>query len=181
MLEQLSGETHQVVTGICLLHLRDHRQKVFSETSSVKFRPLDGGENSPLPHAVNPLDKAGAYAIQERGEEIIENISGSYTNIVGLPVERLREELESWTQLKRQKRKVLKGQLLPQPRAHRLAFRETIQIEFFVRRMRIVVRQTQAEEQRIRAEDFFELVHDGNRAALAHQDRLAAKCALQRA
>ena len=45
---------------------------------------------------VNPLDKAGAYAIQEEGDELVEKTSGSYTNVVGLPLERLRSELGSW-------------------------------------------------------------------------------------
>ncbi len=99
MLEQLSGQTHQVVTGICLLHLRDHRQKIFCETTSVKFRPLDAVKIRRYLMRVNPLDKAGGYAIQEQDGEIVENISGSYTNVVGLPVERLREELALWKTL----------------------------------------------------------------------------------
>ena len=45
---------------------------------------------------VHTLDKAGAYAIQEEGDAIVESIEGSYTNVVGLPVERLREELRAW-------------------------------------------------------------------------------------
>jgi septum formation protein len=45
---------------------------------------------------VNPLDKAGAYAIQEHGDKIISEISGSYSNVVGLPLERLRAELSAW-------------------------------------------------------------------------------------
>ena len=45
---------------------------------------------------MNPLDKAGAYAIQDGGELIIEEISGSFSNVVGLPVERLRQELGAW-------------------------------------------------------------------------------------
>jgi septum formation protein len=45
---------------------------------------------------VNPLDKAGAYAIQEEGDLIVEKIAGSYTNVVGLPVERLQAELQAW-------------------------------------------------------------------------------------
>ena len=96
MLEQLSGRTHQVVTGICLLHLRDHRQKLFSETTSVKFHSLDAVKIRRYLMQINPLDKAGAYAIQEQGDEIVENISGSYTNVVGLPIERLQRELEEW-------------------------------------------------------------------------------------
>jgi septum formation protein len=46
--------------------------------------------------AVNPLDKAGAYAIQEKGDLIIEKISGSFSNVVGLPMERLQRLLSSW-------------------------------------------------------------------------------------
>jgi septum formation protein len=48
---------------------------------------------------VNPLDKAGAYAIQEDGDQIIESISGSYTNVIGLPLETLAIELQSWAGL----------------------------------------------------------------------------------
>jgi len=66
-------------------------------------------------------------------------------------------------------------------RAHGLAFGEAIEIELFVRRMRVVVRQAQTQQQRICAENFFEIVDDGNRAALTHQYRLAAECGLERA
>ena len=96
MLEQLQGQTHQVVTAICLLHLREHRQKVFAETTEVTFQPLDAVKIRRYLNHVNPLDKAGAYAIQEQGDLIVQKISGSYSNVVGLPVERLRLELESW-------------------------------------------------------------------------------------
>src|SRR6266702_7156643 len=64
MLERLQGRTHHVVTAICLLHLRDHRQGIFAESSEVTFRPLDAVKIRPYPTQVNPLDKAGAYAIQ---------------------------------------------------------------------------------------------------------------------
>ena len=96
MLEQLQGRPHEVVTAICLLHLRTHRQKVFSESTNVTFRPLDAVRIRRYLSKVNPLDKAGAYAIQEEGDLIIEGISGSYTNVVGLPLERLRTELQIW-------------------------------------------------------------------------------------
>jgi septum formation protein len=96
MLEHLQGHTHQVVTAVCLLHLREHRQRIFAETTSVKFRALDAVKIRRYLTRVNPLDKAGAYAIQEEGDLIVEAISGSYTNVVGLPVERLRKELEAW-------------------------------------------------------------------------------------
>jgi nucleoside triphosphate pyrophosphatase len=96
MLEQLQGGTHQVVTAICLLHLRQHRQKVFAETTAVRFRPLDAVAIRRYLNRVNPLDKAGAYAIQEEGDLLVEKISGSYTNVVGLPLERLARELRFW-------------------------------------------------------------------------------------
>ena len=97
MLEQLQGRTHFVVTAICLLRLRNHRQKIFAESTAVTFRPLDAIRIRRYLAKVNPLDKAGAYAIQEQGDEIVETISGSYTNVVGLPVERLQKELAGWT------------------------------------------------------------------------------------
>jgi len=96
MLEQLQGRTHEVVTGICLLHLRNHRQTVFAETTAVTFHRLDAVKIRRYLERVNPLDKAGAYAIQEEGDLIVEKIAGSYTNVVGLPLERLSAELESW-------------------------------------------------------------------------------------
>jgi nucleoside triphosphate pyrophosphatase len=97
MLEQLQGRTHWVVSAICLLHLRSHRQRIFAETTEVTFRPLDAVKIQRYLVQVNPLDKAGAYAIQEQGGLIVEKIEGSYTNVVGLPVERLRKELQAWT------------------------------------------------------------------------------------
>jgi septum formation protein len=96
MLEQLQGRTHHVVTAICLLHLRGHRQRVFAETTAVTFRRLDAGQIQRYLVKSNPLDKAGAYAIQERGDLLVERISGSYSNVVGLPVERLRDEFNAW-------------------------------------------------------------------------------------
>jgi septum formation protein len=96
MLEKLQGRTHHVVTAICLLHLRDHRQRIFAETTAVTFRPLDAVQIRRYLTQVNPLDKAGAYAIQELGDMLVEKIAGSYTNVVGLPVERLSSELQAW-------------------------------------------------------------------------------------
>lgn len=96
MLSELQGQTHQVVTGVCLVQARAHRQRVFAELTDVTFRPLDAAQIRRYLQAVPTLDKAGAYAIQESGEKIISEISGSYSNVVGLPVERLREELQAW-------------------------------------------------------------------------------------
>jgi septum formation protein len=96
MLEQLQGRTHEVVTAVCLLNLRSHRQTIFTEVTNVTFRPLDAVTIRRYLTKVNPLDKAGAYAIQEEGDLIVEKIAGSYTNVVGLPVERLQTELRAW-------------------------------------------------------------------------------------
>src|SRR5579872_2494474 len=67
MLEQLQGRTHHVVTALCLLHLREHRQRISAESTSVRFRSLDAPVIRRYLNRVNPLDKAGAYAIQEEG------------------------------------------------------------------------------------------------------------------
>lgn len=96
MLEKLQGKTHEVVTAVCLLNLRNHRQKVFTEVTNVTFHPLDAVKIRRYLTKVNPLDKAGAYAIQEEGDLIVEKIAGSYTNVIGLPVERLQAELQAW-------------------------------------------------------------------------------------
>ena len=96
MLLDLQGRTHTVVTGVCLLHLRSHRQRLFSETSFVTFHPLSEARAEEYLKLMDPLDKAGAYAIQQHGELIIESIVGSLSNVVGLPVGRLREELDLW-------------------------------------------------------------------------------------
>ena len=96
MLTQLQGRTHQVVTGISLIHLRAHRERTIAVSTDVTFRPLTDGQIEDYLVKVNPLDKAGAYAIQEHGEMIVAEIFGSYSNVVGLPVEQLKSELEKW-------------------------------------------------------------------------------------
>ncbi|HVV02321.1 MAG TPA: Maf family protein [Verrucomicrobiae bacterium] len=96
MLDELQGRTHQVVTAVCLLHLRAHRQRIFVEESSVTFHQLDSLRIRRYLQKIEPLDKAGAYAAQENGKDIIETVAGSYTNVVGLPLEILSRELQSW-------------------------------------------------------------------------------------
>ncbi len=96
MIGRLQGRHHQVVTGVCLLHLRRHRERIFAVSTDVLFHPLNARQIRDYLAAIHPLDKAGAYAIQDSGEKIISEISGSYSNVVGLPVEKLREELVAW-------------------------------------------------------------------------------------
>lgn len=96
MLERLQGRTHEVVTGVCLIHLRDHQQRVFAEVTRVTFHELGAPTLDAYLSAVNPLDKAGGYAIQEYGELLVKEIAGSYSNVIGLPMERLKLELDRW-------------------------------------------------------------------------------------
>jgi septum formation protein len=96
MLMRLQGRTHQVVTGVSLIHLRSYRERIFAVSTDVTFHPLDSGQIADYLNQINPLDKAGAYAIQERGEKIIAEISGSYSNVVGLPLQEVRAELGIW-------------------------------------------------------------------------------------
>lgn len=96
MLARLQGRTHLVVTGVCLLRLRIHRQRLFAVSTSVTFRKLHAGQIRRYLAKIFPFDKAGGYAIQEEGDLIVKGINGSFTNVVGLPVERLQQELESW-------------------------------------------------------------------------------------
>jgi septum formation protein len=96
MLAFLQGRTHQVSTGVCLIHRRAGRQKIFCEQTDVKFRPLTSSQIRFYHKRVNPRDKAGGYAIQEHGGLLVESISGSYANVVGLPLERLRVELDAF-------------------------------------------------------------------------------------
>lgn len=96
MLMRLEGQSHEVVTGVCLVHQRLHRQRLFAEGTTVSFKLLTPEKIREYLSRINPLDKAGAYAIQEHGEMIVERISGSYSNVVGLPVERVLEGLALW-------------------------------------------------------------------------------------
>jgi septum formation protein len=92
----LGGKTHRVVTGVCLLHWRAHRQRIFFEETAVTFRPLTRAHIRRYHAQVHPLDKAGAYGIQEHGEMLVEAIAGSFTNVIGLPLERLAAELAAF-------------------------------------------------------------------------------------
>jgi septum formation protein len=92
MLQLLSGRMHRVITGVCLLY--KHQYHSFYDVSEVYFGQLTYEEITSYVNKYQPLDKAGAYGIQERiGLIGIERINGSYTNVVGLPTEKLYREL----------------------------------------------------------------------------------------
>ena len=88
MLARLSGRVHEVSTGVHLVRLDPHLQVEFHETTRVRFRPLGAADIDAYLDKVDVLDKAGAYALQEHGDLIIESVEGSRSNVVGLPVER---------------------------------------------------------------------------------------------
>jgi septum formation protein len=94
MLGRLSGRTHTVFTGYALLHVRSGREIVGHEETRVTFRKLEPEEIAHYVAGGSPLDKAGAYGIQDDfGAVFIERIDGDYYTVVGLPVCRVYTEL----------------------------------------------------------------------------------------
>lgn len=95
MLQSLSGHEHHVVTGVCLT--TTEKQKAFSVISAVKFATLTNEEIGYYVDKYQPFDKAGAYGIQEWiGYVGVESINGSFYNVMGLPVQRLYQELKKF-------------------------------------------------------------------------------------
>lgn len=93
MLRAVSGKTHQVVTGVCLTTTREQRH--FSVTTDVTFKELSDEEIDYYITHYQPFDKAGAYGIQEWiGYIGVTSIRGSYFNVMGLPVQRIYQELK---------------------------------------------------------------------------------------
>ena len=95
MLMTLSGRWHEVVTGVCLVRPADNSLVSFAETSRVLFKSFDKSFAADYAERVGALDKAGAYAIQDGGGDIIECVEGSIYNVMGLPAERLAEALRA--------------------------------------------------------------------------------------
>ncbi len=93
MLRLLSGRTHLVITGVCLIWA-DGRH-VLSDTSQVTFKEMTPAEIKDYVATGEPLDKAGAYACQGGAKKFIERIDGSLTNVIGLPTEKLQQAMES--------------------------------------------------------------------------------------
>jgi len=96
MLRMLSGRVHQVYTGVHVIDVRDGKQRELNgcECTDVRFRELADQMIERYIATGEPMDKAGAYAIQGRGSVLIEGISGDFFNVVGLPVYRLGLILE---------------------------------------------------------------------------------------
>lgn len=99
MLHALSGRTHEVSTGVCLLsptQASGHRSFSFYETTRVTFYELDDPTIEAYVKTGEPLDKAGAYGIQGLGRTLVRTIEGDYFNVVGLPVAKTMRTLEAF-------------------------------------------------------------------------------------
>ena len=94
MLRRLAGRSHTVYTGICLKGPAAGIDECHFVTSEVTFKPLTDADIDAYFQVVNPLDKAGAYGIQEGKEMIIAGLRGSLHNVMGLPTEFLLDLLE---------------------------------------------------------------------------------------
>ena len=104
MLEELSGRTHQVYTGVTLIRLKKaengsilQESRTFSEVTDVSFYPLTKEEIRSYIATGDPMDKAGAYGIQGKAAVFVKEIKGDYNNVVGLPIARLYQELKNWS------------------------------------------------------------------------------------
>jgi septum formation protein len=95
MLRLLSGKTHQVVTGVCII--TNQRQSEFSVSTDVSFDELSDSEIEYYIKTYSPMDKAGAYGIQEWiGHVAVSSLNGSYFNVMGFPVQRIYKELKTF-------------------------------------------------------------------------------------
>lgn len=96
MLRRLRGREHEVVTGVAVADAQSGREKSLVVTSRVFMARYSEATIDAYVASGAPLDKAGAYAIQDLGGALVERLTGSYTNVVGLPVEETRQLLEEF-------------------------------------------------------------------------------------
>ena len=96
MLLALSGREHDVFTGVCILDAASGRESVRTERTGVCFRALSEREIDDYIATGEPMDKAGAYAIQGGAGRFVQNLNGSFENVMGFPVEAVREMLKEF-------------------------------------------------------------------------------------
>ena len=96
MLSVLSGKGHEVITGLAVVDAATGQFTVRTSATQVRFRDLSDREIAAYIATGEPLDKAGAYGIQERGALLVERIEGCYSNVVGLPLSLLGEMLREF-------------------------------------------------------------------------------------
>jgi nucleoside triphosphate pyrophosphatase len=94
MLRELNGRTHEVYSGVCLAWDAGASERTFVEVTHVHFHQRSDDELRSYLERIGPLDKAGAYAAQDDQGEMIERVEGSYSNVIGLPMEALERVME---------------------------------------------------------------------------------------
>ncbi len=97
MLSQLSGRSHDVFTGVCLIGMS--REQIFSERTRVHFSDLSKDVIDGYVASGEPMDKAGSYGIQALGGTLVEGIEGDYFNVVGFPLNKFCRELKTFLTL----------------------------------------------------------------------------------
>ncbi len=102
-LRSLQNRQHWVYTGVCLCRGESRQQMLFYERTKVLFKKMGEGAVKRYLAAIDPFDKAGAYAIQEHGDRIIKKISGSYANVIGFPIETFRKKLKVFLRIGKKK------------------------------------------------------------------------------
>ena len=93
-IDRLQGRSHAVISGVALICLQRSIDVLFHVSTQVNFLPLSAEAIDNYLDCIRFEDKAGAYAAQDHGDMIIESIQGSFSNVVGLPMEQLRVELD---------------------------------------------------------------------------------------
>ena len=101
MLEKLSGSTHSVITGFTIIDTEINKRHSDSVETQVTFKKLTQKQINDYLETNDSLDKAGAYAIQEKGDEFVEKINGDYDNVVGLPIKEVKKVLKHLGGLKK--------------------------------------------------------------------------------
>lgn len=96
MLSRLNGHTHEVFSGVWLAHVAERKERGFIDVTRVHFHRRTEAELRAYLARIGPLDKAGAYAAQDDKGEMIARVEGSFTNVIGLPMETLEEELRQF-------------------------------------------------------------------------------------
>ena len=96
MVSELNGRHHEVFSGVCLTRVATREERTFAEVTRVHFRELTAPQIRAYLARVGPLDKAGAYAAQDDRGELIDRVEGSFTNVIGLPMEALAVRLRAF-------------------------------------------------------------------------------------
>ena len=98
MIRRLNGRTHDVYSGVWLRHAASGRERGFTDITRVHFHQLTDAQLRAYLKRIGPLDKAGAYAAQDDRGELIESVEGSFTNVIGLPMEVLKEAIGKFSE-----------------------------------------------------------------------------------